>query len=143
MFVLKRISILVGDLYPLEAEFLSVNFSFMKFILHWFLSALAIIITTYLINKLFTGSVSVDPWWVTLVVALVLGVVNTLVRPLMLVLTLPVTILTLGVSILFINGLMIMLVSWLVPGFEIASFLAGFVFALILSVTNWLLHKIA
>jgi len=115
----------------------------MKFILNWLVSALAIIITAYLINNLWVGSVTVTPLWSALLVAFVLGIVNALIKPVLLLLTLPITLLTLGLFALVINALMVMFVSWLVRGFEISGFLIALIFSLVLSVITWILHKIA
>lgn len=72
-----------------------------------------------------------------IVAALVLGVVNAIVRPLLIIFTLPVTILTLGLFLLVVNALMIALVAWLVPGFHVASFGAAFWASIIVSLVSW------
>lgn len=70
--------------------------------------------------------------------AILLGVVNGLVRPLLLLLTLPLTIVTLGFFILVVNGIMLALVAGLLPGFSIAGFWDAFWGALIVSVVSWI-----
>jgi putative membrane protein len=115
----------------------------MKFILHWFISALGIIIAAYLINGFAPGSVVITSLWSALVAALILGVVNALIKPVLLVLTLPVTLVTLGLFALVINALMVMLVSGLTPGFKVSGFFTALVFSVVLSVLGWFLHKIA
>lgn len=70
--------------------------------------------------------------------AILLGVVNGLVRPLVLLLTLPLTIVTLGFFILVVNGIMLALVAGLLPGFSIAGFWDAFWGALIVSVVSWI-----
>jgi putative membrane protein len=73
-----------------------------------------------------------------LVAALLLGFVNAFVRPLFLVLTLPITLLTLGLFLLVINAAMLGLVAALLPGFQIAGLFSGIAAWLIVSVTSWL-----
>lgn len=115
----------------------------MKFILNWFVSALAIVITAYLINRFSINAVVVASIWSALVAALVLGIINTLVKPVVLLLSLPITILTLGLFALVINAVAVLFVSWLVPGFQIAGFWVAVIFSLVLSIISWSLHKIA
>jgi putative membrane protein len=84
-------------------------------------------------------SVSIASPGAALVAALVLGLVNTLIRPLLVLLTLPVTVLTLGLFILVINGLLFWAVGSFVPGFQVAGFWPGVIGALVYSVISWLL----
>ena len=72
-----------------------------------------------------------------IVAALVLGIVNAFVRPLLIVLTFPATILTLGLFLLFVNALMIALVAWLVPGFHVQTFGAAFWASIVVSLVSW------
>ena len=71
--------------------------------------------------------------------ALLLGVVNAFVRPIIIILTLPITLLTLGLFLLVINALMIMLVAWLVPGFLVAGFWSAVFAAIVVSLTSWVM----
>jgi putative membrane protein len=107
----------------------------MKSIMHWFLSALSIFITAYLlpINAIFVQS-----FFVALVVAVVLGFLNTIIRPILIILTLPIQILTLGLFTIFINAGLVLLTSSIVPGFHVTSFW----WALIFSLVFWLINKI-
>ena len=76
---------------------------------------------------------------VTLVLAgVLLGIVNAIVRPVAIVLTLPITLLTLGIFLLVVNAGMLGLVALLLPGFHVASFGAAFIAALIVSITGWI-----
>jgi putative membrane protein len=84
-------------------------------------------------------TVQVDSFTTALTAALVLGLVNTLIRPILLVLTLPITFLTLGLFIFVINGLMFWVVADIVPGFQVMSFSAAIVAAFVYSVISWLL----
>ncbi len=86
--------------------------------------------------------VRVDDWVTALVVAVLLGVVNTVLRPVLIFLTLPVTILTLGLFALVINAFLVILVSNLVPGFTIGGFGSAFLFSLILSLVGWFLNSL-
>jgi putative membrane protein len=74
-----------------------------------------------------------------LMAGLVLGLVNALVRPILVVLTLPLTLLTLGLFLLLLNGLCLALTAWLVPGFDIDGFLPAVLGALVISVVSWVL----
>ena len=71
--------------------------------------------------------------------ALLLGIVNAFVRPIIIILTLPITLLTLGLFLLVINALMIMLVAWLVPGFLVAGFWSAIGAAIVVSLTSWVM----
>ena len=74
----------------------------------------------------------------TLIVsALLLGLVNAVIRPIILILTLPLTVLTLGLFILVVNGISLGLVAWLVPGFHVAGLLAATLGAIIVGLTGW------
>ncbi len=106
----------------------------MKIAFHWLISAAAIGIAAYLVPGV---SVTVAG---ALVAAVVLGALNILVRPILFLLTLPVTILTLGLFSLIINGVIVLLAAFVVPGFSIASFGAAFLFAIVLAVVNWVFH---
>ncbi|HBI33819.1 MAG TPA: hypothetical protein DEA43_04220 [Candidatus Moranbacteria bacterium] len=109
----------------------------MRIILHWFLRALAIMITAYLLPGIILKS-----FFVALVVAIVLGLFNTILKPILIILTLPITILTLGLFTLVINAGMIMLTSKIVDGFYVQSFWWALFFSLILSLVNAILHSI-
>ena len=72
-----------------------------------------------------------------IVSALLLGLVNAVIRPILLVLTLPLTVLTLGLFILIVNGISLGLVAWLVPGFHVAGLLSATLGAIIVGLTSW------
>ncbi|MEI7890395.1 MAG: phage holin family protein [bacterium] len=107
----------------------------MRILLHWFLRALAIMVAAYLLP-----GVVLKGFFVALVVAVVLGIFNTILKPILIVLTLPITILTLGLFTLVINAGMIMLTSKFVDGFYVPSFWTALFFSLILSLVNTILH---
>ena len=98
------------------------------------LSAVAVGITAY-----FMDSVTIEPWWVTVIVAVVLGLINAVVRPVVKLLSLPLTLLTLGLFALVVNGLMVMLCAYFVDGFKVDGLGAAILFSIILAVVNWVL----
>jgi len=71
------------------------------------------------------------------VAALLLGVVNAVIRPILLVLTLPLTVVTLGLFIFVVNGLSLALVAWLMPGFTLSGFGAAILGSIVVGVTGW------
>ncbi|HPU35363.1 MAG TPA: phage holin family protein [Bacillota bacterium] len=75
--------------------------------------------------------------------ALVLGLVNTFIRPVLILFTLPITILTLGFFIIIINAFVFIIASWIVPGFYVYSFWGAFWGAIITSLASWLLNSIS
>jgi putative membrane protein len=99
------------------------------------LSAVAVGITAY-----FMDSVTIEPWWVTVIVAVVLGLINSVVRPIVKLLSLPITILTLGLFAFVVNGLMVLLCAYFVKGFDVQDLWAGILFSIILAVVNWVLN---
>ena len=100
----------------------------MNFILRILLTALAVVI----LAKVLPG-VSVDGYVTAIIVALVLALLNLLVKPVLVLLTLPVTILTLGLFLLVINAIIILLADTFVGGFGVSGFLMAIVFSLLLS----------
>ncbi|MEK7101524.1 MAG: phage holin family protein [Patescibacteria group bacterium] len=106
----------------------------MRLFLHWFISALAIWIAAYVVPD-----VSVTPTS-ALIAAVVLGALNLVIRPLITLITLPINVITLGLFSLVINALLVMLASYLVPGFVVTGFWAAFFFAAALTVINWVFH---
>jgi putative membrane protein len=81
---------------------------------------------------------SIDDSGTLLLAALVLGIVNAIVRPIAVILTFPITIVTLGLFLLVVNTGMVALVAWLLPGFSIAGFGPAFLGALIVGITGWI-----
>jgi putative membrane protein len=104
----------------------------MRLLLAWVINAVALLALPYL----FAG-IQVDTFWTALVAALVLGLVNTLIRPLFVLLTLPVTLLTLGLFIFVINGLLFWAVGSFVEGFHVAGFWYGVFGAIVYSLISW------
>ena len=81
--------------------------------------------------------VAITGWSALLVSALLLGIVNAVIRPVILILTLPLTVLTLGFFILVVNGISLGIVAWLVPGFQLAGLGAAVLGSLVVGVTSW------
>jgi len=98
---------------------------------------LAVLITAYLLP-----GVELEGLWTALVVVVVLGLFNILVKPIIIVLTLPVNILTLGLFTLVINGLLVLLTSLMVKGFMVDSLWTGLLFSLLLTIINWFLNSL-
>ncbi|HWI40981.1 MAG TPA: phage holin family protein [Verrucomicrobiae bacterium] len=109
----------------------------MHFILKWLIGALAVGVTAYVLP-----GIRVSGFFAALVTALVLGLVNTFIKPVLLLLTLPINILTLGLFTLVVNALLIMLTSAIVPGFEVRNFGWAMLFSLVLSLVTWALGGI-
>lgn len=109
----------------------------MRLLLVWLLNALALIAVAYLMP-----SVSVANFASALIAALVLGLVNAIIRPVLVLLTLPVTVLTLGLFIFVINGLLFWAVGSLLAGFAVAGFWAAVLGALLFSLISWALSAL-
>ena len=106
----------------------------LRFLVHLAVSALAL----WLVARIVPG-VAVETPLSLVLAAVVLGVVNTLVRPILFMLTLPITCLTLGLFYLLVNGLAFGLTAWLVPGFRVHGFVPAVLGALCVSVLSWVL----
>lgn len=109
----------------------------MKLLFVWFLNALALFVVTH-----FVQGIHVANFTTALVAALVIGLVNMLIKPILVMLTLPITILTLGLFILVINGLLFYGVGNWLQGFEVKTLMAGIIGALSYSVLSWLFAAI-
>lgn len=106
-------------------------------VIKWIVSALALLAVAHLVPD-----ISVSHFIIALIAAVVIGLANTLIKPILVILTLPVTLLTLGLFILVINGLLFWGVGNFVQGFEVHTFKAGFIGALSYSVICWILSAI-
>jgi putative membrane protein len=109
----------------------------MRLLAVWLINAVALLALPYLLPSIHVASFAT-----ALAVAVVLGLINTLVRPLLLVLTLPVTLLTLGLFIFVINGMMFLLAAWLLEGFVVDGLWAGVLGSTVYSLISWLLTKL-
>ncbi|MDD2822855.1 MAG: phage holin family protein [Candidatus Daviesbacteria bacterium] len=111
----------------------------MKIILNWLISGFVIFMAAYLFQD---KGVHVDNFYTALIIAVVLGIINAILKPILLLLTLPINILSLGLFTLIINAVLIMLATLIVPGFRIDSFWSAFLFGIVLSLLNWFVSKL-
>lgn len=115
----------------------------MNLIVKLLLSCIAIGISAWLTPGVNLPEVYSSEGITTLViVAVVLALLNTFIKPIIKLLALPVTMLTLGLFLLVINALIIMICSWLVDNFVVEGFVSAFIFSIILSVITWVLNKV-
>lgn len=105
-----------------------------SFLIHWLVTAVALALGARLIPGIQVSSLTV-----LLLAALVLGVVNAIVRPVLVVLTLPITVVTLGLFYLVVNGAAFGLAAALVPGFTVASLGSAIAGALVVGLISWAL----
>ncbi|SNR78961.1 putative membrane protein [Methylobacillus rhizosphaerae] len=106
----------------------------MKLLIVWLLNALALLAVAYLVPSIHVAGLTS-----ALVAAAIIGLVNMLIRPVLVILTLPVTVLTLGLFLLVINGLLFFLVGHILNGFEVQTLLAGIIGAVLYSLISWAL----
>jgi putative membrane protein len=109
----------------------------MSLLLRWLISAISLMLVTYLVP-----GIKVQGFYSALIAALILGLINSLIKPILILLTLPVNILTLGLFILVINALLFWLAATMVKGFGVAGFWPAFWGALAMSVVSWILNSI-
>ncbi len=107
----------------------------MRFFLKVLVSAIAVVISAYF----FRGIVVAD-FTTAIVVAFVLAILNAILKPVLIILTIPFTIMSLGLFLLVINALIIQLAAYIVRGFDVAGFWPALFFAIILSLVTWLLE---
>ena len=101
---------------------------------------LVIVLALFFVSQYVPG-IEVDGFYTALIVAIILGFINLFIKPILFILTLPVTILTLGLFTFVINALLFWFVSSFVQGFEVMGFIPAFLGALIISVFSWLGNK--
>src|SRR6267142_4220138 len=106
----------------------------MRLLLVWLINSVSLLAVAYLMP-----SISVSSFGSALIAALILGLVNAVIRPILILLTLPATLLTLGLFIFVINGLLFWFVGSFVEGFVVAGFWAGVFGAILYSIISWLL----
>jgi putative membrane protein len=107
------------------------------FFVRWLIHGVSLVVVVNIIS-----GIRVDSWQTMAVAALVLGLLNAFLRPILLLFTLPINVLTLGLFTLFINAGLFSLASWLVTGFFVAGFWNAFFGALAFSITSGLLNLI-
>ena len=109
----------------------------MFFIVRLIINMVAILIISYLFPKM----IWVDGFLAALVAAFLLGVVNAIIRPVLVLLTLPLTLVTLGLFLLVINGLMLWLVSAFVRGFHVSGFWGAVLGSILISIVSWMMSR--
>jgi putative membrane protein len=110
----------------------------MALIINILLTSLAVVISAYILP-----GVKVSSFLTAIMVAVILGLINVFLKPLLILLTLPVTILTLGLFLLVINALIILLISAIVPGFKVNGFWWALIYSIVLSLVSSMLYFLA
>lgn len=105
-----------------------------RFILRLLINTVAVYVTASIVS-----GIKIDNFTSALIASVVLGILNTLIKPILIILTLPVNILTLGLFTLVINAFMITLTASLVNGFHVETFLSAILFSIVLSIVGWFL----
>ena len=101
------------------------------------LSTLAVLMLAYLFTDIW-----VKNWQTALIVALVLGFLNNIIRPILIILTIPITLVTFGLFLLVINAAMVLMADHFIPGFKVPGFWWALGFSILLSLFQWILYKI-
>ncbi len=102
---------------------------------------LAVVLGLFVVSEVVSG-ISISGLYAAIVVAVFLGIMNILVRPILVILTLPVTVLTLGFFIFIINASIFLFIGSIVKGFEVDNFIAAFLGSVIVSSISWFIQKI-
>lgn len=110
----------------------------MKTLINIFFTTVFVLVLAHILP-----GVSVNGWTTALLVALVLGLLNIFIKPVLVLFTLPATIFTLGLFLLVFNAIIILLCDWLVAGFEVRGFLWALLFSLILSLCQSLVSRLS
>ena len=105
-------------------------------LIRWLVLTIGVMLTAYLIE-----GITVSGFFAAFFAAALLGVLNAFFRPILLILTLPLTILTLGLFTFVINAILLMMVSGVIPGFEVHGFWSAVLGALLISLVSWLLNS--
>ena len=108
----------------------------MGILIRWIILTVSIIIASYLLE-----GIHISSFFSAFLAAAALGILNALFRPILLILTLPINILTLGLFTFIINALMLKMASGIIPGFEVHGFWTAVIGSLIISVISWLLNS--
>ena len=108
----------------------------MKIIIHWLILTLAVLATPFIVSGIHVNSLLT-----AVVVAAILGFINTVIKPIVTILTLPINIITLGLFSVILNGLFFWFVAGVVSGVTIDTFTAAILGALVISILNWIMSK--
>ena len=109
----------------------------MGFIIKILLTAVAAVVAAYLLP-----GVTIDSFLTALIVALILSILNTFIKPILVILTIPITIVTLGLFLLVINAILVMVTDYFVDGFAVSGWLTAILFSLIVSLVTYILNAI-
>ncbi len=109
----------------------------MHILINWFVTTVAILIAAYLLP-----GIAIKGLAAAIVAALVLGLINAVIKPVLIILTLPLNILTLGLFTFVLNALLVLLTSAIVPGFYVRSFLWALLFSFVFSIVSFVIHRI-
>lgn len=110
----------------------------MKLIGRLLINIVALLVVAYLVPGFILQDLTA-----TVVAAIVIGIVNTLIKPILQLIALPISIMTFGIAAFLINVALLWFASKLVPGFEIASFTTAIIASIVLSLVSWFLHRLA
>ncbi|HEY5770080.1 MAG TPA: phage holin family protein [Terrimicrobium sp.] len=108
----------------------------MAFVIRWLVTTIAVLVAAHLIP-----GIGYDGWGALLGASLLLGIINAFVRPILLLLSLPFIIITMGLFIFVVNALLLLLVSQIVPAFQVAGFWSAFFGAIVISLVSWILSS--
>ena len=106
------------------------------FVIRWLVTTIAVLVAAHLVP-----GIGYDGWGALLGASLLLGIINAFVRPILLLLSLPFIIITMGLFIFVINALLLLLVSKIVPAFHVAGFWSAFFGAIIIGLVSWILSS--
>ena len=110
----------------------------MKLVIRLAINVFALLVVEYLVPGFILSDISA-----AIVAAVIIGVVNTFIRPILQLIALPISIVTFGITAFLINVALLWLTSKFVPGFEIATFTTAIIASVVLSLVSWFLHKLA
>lgn len=102
----------------------------------WLIISLSLFAAAFIVK-----GVEITDFWAGLAAGALLGIVNSVVRPVLVFLTLPITVISLGLFILVINALMLQFVAWAIEGFSVSGFWAAFFGSLVVSVVSWVINQ--
>jgi putative membrane protein len=109
----------------------------MQLIVKILISAVSVFIAAYILP-----GVTVTDFYAAIIVAIVLGAVNMVIRPILLLLTLPITLITFGLFAIVINAALVLLVDYLIPTFSVESFVWAILFSIVVSIISWFLQRL-
>ncbi len=109
----------------------------MKLILRLVINVIALFVVAYLVPGFVLTSIQA-----AIIAAIVIGVVNTFLKPIIQLIALPLTMITFGIAAFLVNVLLLYLISFIVPGFEISNFIAAIFASVVLSIVSWFLSKL-